>query len=125
MEFWSILQVTLDQIAGVLLVSLRHPVDRTPLLFAEPSESRLRDGITHPLPIEHVRVQVDDAVSAFDGVEERAHIFVGLHYRPPSMQIPPRIEFAKIIYITGSVMSSNWARVCLSMASQESCGAVT
>ena len=62
MEFRWVLQVTLDEIAGVLILPLHYPVDPTPLLLGQPSESRLWHYVTHHFALEIVGVEVDDVV---------------------------------------------------------------
>ena len=79
MEFGCVLQFTLDEIAGVLIFSLCQPVDHTPLLINDPSESRLRHWITHPLPIVVVCLNVDDIVFGFGGIEESADVLCAGH----------------------------------------------
>ena len=82
-EIGWILKVALDEIAGVLILSLRHPVDRPTLLLGEPRETRLRHGLTHRVAIEFVRVQFDDIDFVFAGVEKSAYLLVvGLRLSP-------------------------------------------
>ena len=120
MVFGCLLPVTIDERAGILILSLCHAINLTPLLLSEQDESRVRHGVPHGIPVQLVRVQVDDAVSVFD-----LYLLLAYEYRRLIMQLPPLIEFEKITYISGWVTSSNWSRVCLSMGSEESCGTLT
>ena len=51
-------------------------MDILPLLLGEPSESRLRHGISHRFAVEIVGVEVDDVVWWLARVEQLPHVFV-------------------------------------------------